>query len=188
MWPWEHVAVGYVCYSLLRRARGGPPPRSGAAWAAVLGSLFPDLVDKPLAWSFGLLPSGVSMAHSVFVAVPLSVGVWLATQRVGAATAGAAFAVGYLLHLPADLAYPLLLSGRFTPQILLWPVVTTPSSPPPGLLANVEYYLRVFVARLRTRRGLAYVALELLLLAGALIEWWTDGRPGLSVPRRSTDR
>lgn len=179
MWPWEHLAVGYACYSLWRRVRGTRPPGDAEAWAVVFGSLLPDLVDKPLAWTFGVLSSGVSVAHSVLVAVPVALGAWLASRRVGAAPVGAAFAVGYLLHLPADLAYPLALGGRVVPEVLLWPFGPETAPARAGLLANVRFYLEVLFARLRTPRGAVYLAFEAALLAGALAGWWADGRPGL---------
>ncbi|MFC7165331.1 metal-dependent hydrolase [Halospeciosus flavus] len=110
MWPWEHLAVGYVAVSILFRWHGR---RVGAldAVAVGVGAAFPDLVDKPLAWAFDVLPSGTSVAHSVFVAVPLAVAVWFVAARRDRRSVGAAFAVSYLLHLPSDALYGPLTDG-----------------------------------------------------------------------------
>lgn len=113
MFPWEHAAVGYILVSLWARVTG----RRLDGWAALavlVGTQFPDLVDKPLAWSFGVLPSGISMAHSILVSVPVSIVVVAVARRYGAATVGVAFALGYLSHIPADLLFNGFSSGTTT--------------------------------------------------------------------------
>lgn len=72
MWPWEHLAFGYVLFSLLVRI-GRRRPDDASVYLLVLFTQFPDLVDKPLAWTFGILLSGLSVGHSVFVALSVSV-------------------------------------------------------------------------------------------------------------------
>ncbi|WP_420877704.1 metal-dependent hydrolase, partial [Rosenbergiella nectarea] len=75
------------------------PPDGAAALAVVFASVAPDLIDKPLAWQFGIVSSGYGIAHSIFIAVPLSaLAIWLA-RRAGRAPVGYAVAVGYLSHL-----------------------------------------------------------------------------------------
>jgi hypothetical protein len=61
MWPWEHLAVGYLLYSVSCVLWGRYPTRIGVA-ALAFGTQFPDLVDKPLGWWLGVLPSGQSFA------------------------------------------------------------------------------------------------------------------------------
>ena len=69
MWPWEHAAVAYLCWAALDRRAARS---EGAAVVAVLvGSQFPDLIDKPLSWVFQVLPTGQSLAHSLLFALPL---------------------------------------------------------------------------------------------------------------------
>ena len=65
MWPWGHLAVGYLVYSGLSRWRFGRLPGSVATLAVALGTQLPDLVDKPLAWTVNVLASGRSLAHSL---------------------------------------------------------------------------------------------------------------------------
>lgn len=179
VWPWEHLAVAYLLYAVTLRLLRSRPPGAAETWALALGSQVPDLVDKPLAWTFHLLPSGVSLAHSVFVAVPAVVAVRIAAGRRGAAPAGAAFGVGYLSHLPADLVYPLAFGDPFTPAVVLWPLVTAGAPAPGGLLANVGHYAVSSLARLGTPRGAGYLLAELLLLGTAATRWAFDGLPGV---------
>ena len=63
MWPWDHLAFGYVWYTLASRGWDGRPPSNAAAIALAVGTQFPDLVDKPLAWWLDVLPAGRSLGH-----------------------------------------------------------------------------------------------------------------------------
>jgi len=71
MWPWGHLAVGYLLWSVLVRDRRFRPPTGAETLLLAVGTQFPDAVDKPLAWSLGVLPNGRSLAHSVFLATAL---------------------------------------------------------------------------------------------------------------------
>ena len=104
MWPWGHLAVG---------------------------TQFPDLVDKPLAYWFSVLPNGRSLTHSYLVAVPLSAIVVSVTRRYGYGAFGTAFAVGYLTHPIAD-GVGALVDGWFGGlAFLVWPIL-----PPPEYMAE----------------------------------------------------
>ncbi|MFC6724741.1 metal-dependent hydrolase, partial [Halobium palmae] len=83
MWPWEHVAVGYIAYSLLSRTPVARRPGRRESVAVVLGALGPDLIDKPLSWGLGLFADGYSMGHSVFFAVPLALAAVVVGVRLG---------------------------------------------------------------------------------------------------------
>ena len=61
MWPWEHLAFGYLLWSLWLRARGRSLPGDWEALVLVFATQLPDLVDKPLAWQLGVLPGGRSL-------------------------------------------------------------------------------------------------------------------------------
>ena len=50
--PWGHLAIGYLCLSLAIRARWRVPPQGPAVIAVAIGTQLPDLIDKPLAWTF----------------------------------------------------------------------------------------------------------------------------------------
>lgn len=128
MFPWGHAAVGYLLYVALVRYRFGERPEGAPVIALAIGTQFPDLVDKPLAWYLGVLPSGRSLAHSVFVAMVLiSLVYWLAS-RFDRSELGVAFALGYLSHLLGDVVYPLFRGEWEAVGILLWPIVPQPGS------------------------------------------------------------
>ena len=179
MWPWEHLAVGYVVVSLWWWARG----RRVDEWvvvAVLLGSQFPDLVDKPLAWTFAVLPSGTTLAHSVFVAAPLSALAVLLAGRRGHGAAGVAFALAYLLHLPGDVLYGTVTVGS-PPSVgaVLWPLVPKPpGSDPAGLFGETLYYIGKYRTFLARPDAVRYLAFEAGLLLTALVLWVRDGRPG----------
>jgi hypothetical protein len=183
MWPWEHLAIGYVAYSLLTRGRTGEPPSNAAAVAVAVGTQFPDLIDKPLGWVGHVTSAGLSVAHSALVAVPLSVVVVLVATRYERAAVGVAFAVGYLTHLPGDVFYPVLLGGEPKLWFLWWPFVDVPASNPRAVLPYVGDLFTVYRDAVTSRRGLYYLGLELVLLAGGALLWAIDRCPPLGVPR-----
>lgn len=173
MWPLGHAAVAYLCYSVLSRTRAKPV--GGFATIVLLfGSQFPDLVDKPLAWYVGVLPTGRTLAHSFVVIGPLVVAVYLLAARYGRSEYGIAFGVGAVSHLLMD-ALPALW-GETSASFLLWPILPVEgygSSGSPtvvGLLVeslSEPYFLSEFV----------FAAIALLL-------WRQDGYPGVDVVRR----
>lgn len=192
MWPWEHLAVGYLCYALLAHARGRRVTEA-AALAVAFGTQFPDLVDKPLSWSLNLLPAGI-FAHSLLVAVPVAALAVLIARGRGRTDAGLGFAVGYLSHLPADAFPPVLFGEAPSWWMLFWPVTARPGSAPvsdpilgpgagAGILSNVEYYFGDYLTALLGPRAWLYVGAELLLVGAAVAVWWRDGRPGLATVR-----
>lgn len=185
MWPWEHLAVGYILFSLTYRRYTGRAPSDTAAIAVILGTQFPDLVDKPLAWSFDVLTSGVSVAHSVFVATAVSALLIVVARRVGRPAVGVGFAVGYLAHLPADVIYPMFLGRDVGVTSFFWPLfVSEGGGVGGGFLANFGYFLGEFLEFLATPRGLTFLVFEVTLLAIAAWIWIDDGYPGLPLPSR----
>ncbi len=91
MLPPGHIATALV---LSRLARAEEPP-------AVVGSLTPDFIDKPLAWVLHVIPGSRYLAHTLAAALLLSSVVGLLLGRRTAA----GFAVGYLGHLAGDQAF-----------------------------------------------------------------------------------
>jgi len=120
--PWTHAVLAYLAFSLATHARSRTPPTTRETVLVALGAVLPDLVDKPLAWQFGVLEGGRTLAHSVFVAVPLSAAAVALAVRRGKPRLGLAFAAGYLLHLPGDLLPDFLQTGEIAVGTLLWPV------------------------------------------------------------------
>jgi hypothetical protein len=180
MWPWEHLAFGYVLYSLVCRARGRSP--AGAATVAVaVGTQFPDLVDKPLSWTFGVFPTGYSVAHSAFFA-PIVVGLAYAlTARAGRVGLGAAFSVGYLSHLAGDIVYPAIVGNGLSPDSVLWPLAHSAGTPPEaGLFELFERYFSAWAAQILTLDPSPLLLFELALAALVFALWVLDGMPILA--------
>lgn len=174
MLPWEHVAVGYLAYSLFARLAYRRAPRGDAVLAVAFAALLPDLIDKPLAWGAGALPSGKSLAHSLVFAGPATGLAVLATGR----RIAIAFALSYALHLAGDVFFPVALGYPPAYRFLFYPLVDLPVADTPGLFARTNEVLLTFLEFLRTTRGRIYVVFEGLLLGTTLLLWLLDGRPG----------
>jgi hypothetical protein len=88
----------------------------------------PDLIDKPLAYSVGVLPEGRSLAHSLLVAVPLCVlALGLARRETGwRSRSGVAFVAGYATHLLGDSIWDLLALRAEGLTFLVWPLLAAP--------------------------------------------------------------
>lgn len=184
MWPWEHAAVAYIGYSSLSRLSALRTPDTDAFVAVLLGSQGPDLIDKPLAWWLQVLPSGRSLGHSVFFALPLVAVVFWAARLRGRTDVGVAFAIGYLSHLPADVIYPVLLGEHASVGFLFYPLVAESGHTEMGAIGKVTKLAGEFAHFLQTPRGTVYLGGELLLLLAALWLWIADGKPGLGTVRR----
>ena len=180
MWPWEHLAVGYLCYSLLVHLFGRRAPRAWPVVAVAVGTQFPDLIDKPLAWTVGVLPSGHSLAHSLFAAVPAAALAVTVAWGLGRTQVGVAFAFGYLSHLPGDVFYPVLIGGEPDYGFLFWPVVPADGAETGvGFLEMVRYLFSRYLTELAQGEVATYLAIELGLMASVALLWLYDGAPPL---------
>ncbi|MDS0281581.1 metal-dependent hydrolase [Haloarcula onubensis] len=173
MWPWSHLAFGYLLVSLLWRLRAHRVDGAVAVTAAV-GTQFPDLVDKPLAWAVGVLPAGRSLAHSVFTAAVVAAVVLYVARRWGQSDPALAFVVGYASHLAGD-AIPKLPAGDFDSlTFLLWPVLPLPEyEGGEPVLANLADIAAAPAAYLLASPG------RLALLVVVFVVWSVDGFPGV---------
>ncbi|WP_255198817.1 metal-dependent hydrolase [Halorarius litoreus] len=177
MWPWEHLAFGYLLYSLLWRVYRGEGPTEGAALLLVVGTQVPDLVDKPLSWEFGVFPTGHALGHSVLVAVPLAVLVLAVARRYGRLDLGSAFVVGQLSHILGDVIDPLRAGSDIAVGRALWPVVTgTPYDVDYGISRGFVY-LAEFAAEVATQDPASLLLYLTFPLLGGLL-WLADGAPG----------
>jgi hypothetical protein len=190
MYPWEHAAVAYLLYAGYARWRTGAPPGGWAVLVVLVASQLPDLIDKPLAWQVGLLPSGRSLAHSVFVAVPLVVMIVVLVRRYEQRPLGIAFAVGYFSHLVTD---AVSVTGSVSPASVLWPLATYESSrettgagggadgagEPGGVLGQTaDIFLDAYPSLVALEpTGADLISLGIVVLAGFI--WLYDGRPGV---------
>ncbi len=177
MQPIVHLAVGYICYTAYTRFDRGEPPASVPAIVAVIGAALPDLIDKPL-HSWGVVPVGRTIGHSLLFAVPLVALAWLFARRRGRDRLGIAFAIGYASHIAADIPWHVLSGDFHELGFLLWPVTPMPDYSGVKTLGTVP--------------GVGVEAttlwLEAVILAGGVVLWWIDGRPGLGAIRRSVER
>lgn len=170
MLPWGHAALGYLLYhALLRLDAPARRPGDAATLALGVGTQFPDLIDKPGAWTLGVVPSGRSVGHALPVVVPLLVVLWLVASpaRRGLVVA---FAVGVGSHLVGD-SWVLALRGDFGDlSFLLWPVL--PVEPEHGL-GFVEFFLSLTLT--------PPIVVGLVVTAIGLAVWNRDGRPGIAL-------
>lgn len=176
MWPIGHAAVAYLLYSAYCRRTGQTPLVLGVV-ALFIGSQFPDLIDKPLAWYIGVIPTGRSLAHTLFVVIPVSIVVYLISRRYDRDEIGIAFGIGAISHSLVD-ALPALW-GATDARFLLWPVLPIEdygdAGPP-----------TVFGLLMESVTD-PYFHLEFMLLAAAILAWRADGYPGITLIQDSTD-
>jgi len=179
MWPWEHLAFGYLLYSGSVRLRRTGPPTDVAVILLLFATQLPDLVDKPLAWTLGVLPTGQSLGHSLLFALPFIGLVSVVARRFAAPEYAIAIAIGYLSHLAGDVVYWVFRGGGLTVGFLLWPLVPARPVGPMGFFTKFTELLATFLAFLATPLGRSYLLLESAFLGAALLVWLVDGRPGL---------
>lgn len=168
MLPWGHAALGYLLYRPLLLADPAPDRRPTDAEALVLavGTQLPDLIDKPGAWTFGLIPSGRSVGHSVLVLVPLVALLWVVASPTRRSLV-VAFAVGTGSHLLGD-SWSALVAGEFGRlTFLLWPLY--PVEPERG---------RSFIDFFLSLTPTPTLAVGLVVSAVAVAVWYRDGCPG----------
>ena len=178
MWPWGHLAAGYLVYTAYTRLHTGDPPADVPALVALLGTQLPDLVDKPLAWSLAVLPTGRSLGHSLVVGAVVLPVAWALAARRDARPLAAALSVGWLSHLLGDALYPLV-NGEFAHvAFLAWPLLPLPAY-------EVEASFAAHFALLSPSPTLAF---ELALVALASLAWHADGYPGLATVRSLSGR
>ena len=178
MWPIGHVAVAYICYRSSTRVRFEASPATGPALVLVIASQFPDLVDKPLAWYAGALPTGRTLAHSLVFLVPLSIVLYLLARRYDRGEYGIAFGIGAISHALVD-AVPVLWNPDAEAAFLLWPLLP---------VAPYDNGAPTLAGLLGDSLTDPYFHLEFVLLAIALVLWRRDGYPGLEPIRAVFDR
>lgn len=185
MWPWEHLAVGYLCYSLAARGLGRDPPTDVEVAVLAVATQLPDLVDKPLSWEFGVFPTGHAVAHSALVAVPVGAAVLAVARRRGRLRTGIAFEVGHWSHLAADVLDPLRAGGTPVVSRVLWPVVKGAGYGTDYGLARGVVYIERFLSGLATADPAGVFLLYLLIPLATFGVWLADGAPGTGLLGRA---
>ena len=171
MWPWGHLALGYLLYSVGHRISGrGAPHEWPVVWLAI-GTQFPDLVDKPLAWYLHVLPSGRTLAHSSLTATLVMGSLWVALSGRRHLVVG--FAAGYLSHLLGDAIRPLLAGDIDSLYFLLWPIL-----PPVQYDSGTSIWGHLATVDLTSVAG---TEIGMLVLVMGL--WVIDGAPGIGILR-----
>lgn len=140
MLPLGHLTLAYLWYVAYAAVGTHRLPARAALVPLAIGSQFPDLIDKPLAY-LEVIRYGRSLAHSLFTFAICSLAVWWLARRLRGRWADetlperlriltpAAFAVGYLSHLLGD-TYRFFLSGDlWAARFLLYPLFPVPVSP-----------------------------------------------------------
>ena len=167
MLPWGHAAVGYLAYSAYSRVRNGGAVPELAVVALAVGTQLPDLIDKPIAWTFGILPSGRSLGHSVFALAMVGGAVlWLGRRR-GAFTAAVGFVIGWGSHILAD-GYQLVLGEPTCVGYMVWPLAACPYDEADRSI--ISFFLELDL-------GAIWPEFALAAVTGLL--WVSDGAPGL---------
>ncbi|MFC7214721.1 metal-dependent hydrolase [Saliphagus sp. GCM10025334] len=179
MWPWEHLLFAYLLYSFYTNVVRRRSPSGPETLAVAVGSQLPDLVDKPLAWTFGVTQTGYSVVHSIFVVpfVCLAVYVLLHRWERGSIRQATAFSIAILSHLGGDIVYPWLTGGHLNPRAVTWPVTSPPTVDQGSFLDHVVIYgnrsLELFLS--------GDIPQELTVLLGLLVLtvvlWVYDGAP-----------
>lgn len=188
MWPWEHLSIGYLLYSGTVRAIYRHSPLSDSVIVLGIATQLPDLIDKPGNWVFDVLPSGTSVGHSVFVAVPVSVAAVGLARKHGATEFGIAFGAGYLSHLLGDVVYPVLMGGGPAIGAVLWPFGPDYAPETRDALSIVTDFFTEYVVYLASPKGVAYVLLEAVFLSFTFLVWLRDGMPGVDRIRGLSER
>lgn len=173
MWPIGHASVAYLLYALSTRSRFDGPPTHVPTVVVGFAALLPDLIDKSLAWQFGVLPGGRTLTHSLFVLLPLSAAVYAVSRRYGSEEYGVAFALGTISHTLLD-AVPVLWEPTTPWEGLFWPLLSMGSGGPDEAVPTILDLLRASLTE-------PYFLSEFLLLAVALLVWRADGYPGLGL-------
>lgn len=164
MLPIVHPVIGYLCYAVYTRATGSSPEWD-AGVVAVGAAAVPDLIDKPL-WLAGVVPVGRSLAHSLLVAGPVIVTIWMLTRRYGRPRLGIAFAIGYFSHLAADVPWHIVAGSYAELGFLLWPVISMPpysGTKPLGAIGDL---------------AVTTLWIEAVIFIGGLVVVWFDIRAG----------
>ncbi|ADJ13939.1 metal-dependent hydrolase [Halalkalicoccus jeotgali] len=173
MWPWGHAAVGYLLYAAYTRVRYDRPPDGPAIILLLFGTQLPDLIDKPLAWTLPILPTGRSLGHSLLFLVPLVL-VVAAVTRDWDGKWDIPLAIGAFSHIAGDI-FPALIRGEFASiTFLVWPLLPLPPYPEQDR-SIIGHFLSLDLTSM--------VAFEFILGFVVVILWWRQGRPGLQTMR-----
>jgi len=168
MWPWGHLGLGYLL-ALPVLARLDLDDDYVALAALAVGTQLPDLVDKPLAWTFDVMPYGRAAAHSVLVLGVVAVVLGFVSRSV---RVGVPLLAGWATHLVGDVVYPLGEGALGEVTFLAWPLLALPE--PAGDYGILAYFRNVALT------GETALEVGLFALAGGVFvvrQWRTRRAP-----------
>lgn len=166
--PWGHLGIAYLLYTLYSRLRYGHPPRDLPAITLAVASQFPDIVDKPLAWHFGVLPGGRTLTHSLFSAAIILLVVYIVTAWFDRTDVAVAFGIGHVSHSFLDVPPGVFMGDPSGAAFLLWPLFEQTMYEPYGSSDVVR--------RL-------YFRTQIFVFVLAIVVWYRDGMPPLGTVR-----
>lgn len=137
MWPWGHLAAGYLLHSIGLRYGADRVPSGWPVVAVAVGTQLPDLVDKPLTYSVGVLPAGRSLLHAVVVVGAVALLTLAVAARLNRWAVGVGFAVGLASHTLADAIQTAIWGEPSDLTFLAWPFLPAP----PGVEAGYDHHL-----------------------------------------------
>lgn len=190
MWPWGHLAFAYLVYSLASRAAFREAPTSGPTLVLAVASQLPDLVDKPLSWTFDVFETGYGAGHSVFLAVPVIAAAAVVAHRTDHERYGLAFCAGYAAHLASDVLLESALSREAAFDMVLWPVAEFSGyAVDRGFFGRFSEYFVSFASDVLSGDATAYLAIYAVLFTTVFALWLYDGLPVAREAKRwLTDR
>lgn len=187
MWPWGHLALGYLCYAGYRGLWSWKTPSGWPVILLAFGTQFPDLIDKPLAYWLAILPEGRSLTHSLLIAVPLCLAIYLLARRYQQGELGMGFAIGWGSHLIGDAVNPVMKGSYHEVTFLVWPLLPIPDYEASDFLFHAQKLL-VELINLNSQRlmspGDEPFILQIWLSILVFVLWVAQGMPPAGMFRR----
>lgn len=165
MYPLGHfllTALPLCAYWAIRYRR---VPRGHTLLLVLVATQLPDVIDKPLAWSFNIIPSGRMLAHSIVIVLPILIAICLVATRWGLGRVASLFSVAYLSHIAGDF-YPILWEGTayYFFSNLFWPLLAANPDQNPSFAAHAPPDLASLVVPLGVLMIIGgYIAVDLLI-------------------------
>lgn len=182
MWPWGHLAFGYILFTVYHRVRFSIPPSGFVVLSLVFGTQFPDIVDKPLAYWFHVIPEGRLFAHTLTFAVPLSIILFVIGIQTKNREYIQAFIFGWYSHILADSWKGLITLNFERLSFLLWPILEAPDYPSDSLTDHLNKLIlnlqNVNIDSILSGRSGGFIY-QLIFFFIVLAIWILEGYPGL---------
>jgi hypothetical protein len=189
MYPWGHLGVGYVAYTIWCRLFSQRPPPDKPTVLLVFATQLPDLIDKTLQFVFGIY-DGRAVGHSLLVMVSICAVLFFLGHRYQKSEFAIAFSFGVITHIIAD-TVPALFPNAAGPKptYLLWPLLRPPSYP----VDTPSDHINRFIATLQKMEGQSLFQLvtnvllvEIFVVLTFGLIWAIDGFPGTRTLWRMT--